>query len=78
MSGVTPEPPLARRVATKLGYGSALLLAILVLVAIFSGNTTPFGIPSLEEIGAVIPPVVGFGVYLLSRLFFGVTLKTEQ
>lgn len=78
MSGVTPEPSPARKAATNLGYGSALLVALIVLVAILSGNTTPFGIPSLKDIGPLIPPVAGVVSYVFTRLLLGIKLKTNQ
>jgi len=77
MSGVTSKPSPARKAATNLGYGVALLVAILVLIAILTENTTPYGLPSLENIGPLIPPIAGVASYLISYVFFSLAFKTE-
>jgi hypothetical protein len=75
MSGVTPEPSRARKAATNFGYGFAILVAFLVLLALLTENTTPFGVPSLKNIGPLIPPVAGVVAYLLSRAFFALVSR---
>lgn len=77
MSGVTSKPSPARKAATNLGYGVALLVAILVLIAILTENTTPYGLPSLENIGPLIPPAAGVASYLASYIFFSLVFETD-
>jgi hypothetical protein len=78
MSGVTPEPSRVRKTATNLGYGVAILMAIIVLAAILTGNTTPFGIPSLEDFGPFIPPAAGLAGYLISHRLLTITFDANK
>lgn len=56
---VTPEPSFARTTATNVGYGTAILSAMILLVGGLMAGGVEF------QWAPLIPPIVGVGSYVI-------------
>jgi len=72
MSNVTPEPTIARKIATKAGYGVAFFSALTVLVLVLARVIDP-----MADWPLVAPPVLGVVTYFVVWLLLSVTFEFE-